>query len=68
MAESQGIPTAGEVPVATADAQPGVDEGALWKAKFYQQQENDKIKEKQDQEKIEQFKAEQLKKSKEDHE
>ncbi len=35
MAESRGIPTAGEVPVATADAQPGVDEGALWKAKFY---------------------------------
>ena len=34
-AESRGIPNAGEVPVASADAQPGVDEGALWKAKYY---------------------------------
>jgi len=35
-AESWGIPTAGETPLASADASPGVDEIALWKAKYYQ--------------------------------
>lgn len=33
-AETKGIAKDGETPSATADATPGVDEAALWKAKF----------------------------------
>ena len=48
MAETKGIPNSGEVPIATADAKPGVDEGALWKAKYYQEMEEEKVKEKKE--------------------
>lgn len=56
-AETKGIPNDGEKPKASADASPGVNEGELWKAKFYQQQEESKKKEKDNKEKADKLEA-----------